>query len=140
MYCSESGTGPSSKLWMPRITAQYRRASENNGNNFSQPDHTDTQMFFESSAASVTEVLRHSLMNQRIGISKTATVNYSYLPSEAGILPVWQIHLSKQLNSNAILRGKNQNNLLTLENKSKHPSRLMTQYTSGRRGPLPLGW
>lgn len=28
---------------------------------------------------------------------------------------------------------------LTLENKSKQPRRLMTQYTSGRRGPFPLG-
>lgn len=29
---------------------------------------------------------------------------------------------------------------LTLENKPKQPSRLMTQYTSGSRGPFPLGW
>lgn len=28
---------------------------------------------------------------------------------------------------------------LTFENKSKQPKRLMTQYTSGRRGPFPLG-
>lgn len=28
---------------------------------------------------------------------------------------------------------------LTLENRLKQPSRLMTQYTSGRRGPFPLG-
>lgn len=29
---------------------------------------------------------------------------------------------------------------LTVENKSKQPSLLMTQYTSGRRGPFPVGW
>lgn len=29
---------------------------------------------------------------------------------------------------------------LTLENKPKQPRRLMTQYTSGNRGPFPLGW
>lgn len=29
---------------------------------------------------------------------------------------------------------------LTLENKPKQPRRLMTQYTSGSRGPFPLGW
>jgi len=29
---------------------------------------------------------------------------------------------------------------LTLENRLKQPSRLMTQYTSGRRGPFPLGY
>lgn len=28
---------------------------------------------------------------------------------------------------------------LTVENKSKQPSLLMTQYTSGRRGPFPVG-
>lgn len=28
---------------------------------------------------------------------------------------------------------------LTLENKPKQPRRLMTQYTSGNRGPFPLG-
>lgn len=67
-YWSKSGTGPSSKLWMPRITAQHRTAVENNGKNFSQPDHTDTQMFSESISASVTEVIRHSLMNQIIGM------------------------------------------------------------------------
>lgn len=37
-------------------------------------------------------------------------------------------------------RGGRKPEPLTLENKPKQPRRLMTQYTSGSRGPFPLGW